>query len=324
MLPARAASVGAMKPGNVITVGVLTPHAAEGPRAELRCMAAPHVRVHVSRTENPGSFATPGAEPPTSLADLLARATPAALDEAVSALPRAALDVLVLASTSSGYAMGYDEESALVQRLCERWGLPACATSMSAVSALRAHDIKRVSLIHPPWFGSSLNDLGAEYFRSQGFEVVEALIADLPNDPDLIEPASVVDWISDHLSPRAEAVVIGGNGFRAAPAVQALENRIGRLVLEANQVLLRSVLDSAGAAIAIDGFGRLLGPDVPTDRVAAHPDAPFSFDPRAQGNAGPANTTSSLLALSAARRCSALCRRRCRCSGSRQGDRSPG
>lgn len=241
-----------MKPGNVITVGVLTPHVAEGPRAELRCMAATHVRVHVSRTESPG------AEPPTSLADLVARTTPAVLDESVSRLPVAALDVLVFASTSSGYAIGYDEESVLVQRLGERWSMPAFATSRSVASALRAYDVQRVSLIHPPWFGSALNELGAEYFRSQGFEVVEALMADLPNNPDRIEPAAVVDWIVDHLSPHAEAVVIGGNGFRAARAVQALESRIGRVVLEANQVLLRSVLDSVGASVAIDGFGKLL------------------------------------------------------------------
>jgi maleate isomerase len=241
-----------MKP---ITVGVLTPHVVDGPRVELQRMAATHVRVHISRTRNP---AYPLDEPPTSIADLLARTTPAALDEAVSALPLAALDVLVLASTSSGYAMGYDEESALAQRLSERWGLPACGTSMPAVSALWAYDVERVSVVHPPWFGSRLNELGAEYFRSQGFEVVDALIADLPNDPDRIEPAAVVDWISDHLDPRADAVVIGGNGFRAAPAVQALESRTGRLVLESNQVLLRSILDSAGAAVAIDGFGRLL------------------------------------------------------------------
>jgi maleate isomerase len=244
-----------MKSGNLITVGVLTPHAAEGPRAELQCMAATHVRVHVSRTENPASS---GGQAPTSPADLVARTTPAVLDQAVSALPLAALDVLVLASTSSGYAIGYDEESALVQRLGERWSLPAFASSRSAVSALRAHDVTRVSLIHPPWFAPALNDLGAEYFCSQGFEVVEALVADLPNDPDRMDPPAVVDWISDHLSPRAEAVVIGGNGFRAARAIHALESRIGRVVLEANQVLLRSVLDSAGAAIAVDGFGKLL------------------------------------------------------------------
>lgn len=239
-----------MKPSNVITVGVLTPHAAEGPRAELQCMAATHVRVHVSRTKNPAY-----AEP---LADLVARTTPAVLDEAVSRLPVAALDVLVFASTSSGYAIGYGEESALVQRLGERWSLPAFATSRSTVAALATYGVQRVSLVHPPWFGSALNELGAEYFRSQGFEVVEALIADLPNDPDRIEPAAVVDWIADHLSPHAEAVVIGGNGFRAARAVQALESRIGRVVIEANQALLRSVLDSVGTTIAVDGFGRLL------------------------------------------------------------------
>lgn len=252
-----------MNPGDVITVGVLTPHATEGPCAELRWMAATHVRVHLSRTEDPASSAAPGADPPNSPAELIARATPAALDEAVAALPLAALDVLVFASTSSGYALGHHEEAALVRRLGERWGLPAYATSGSVVSALRSYDIKRVSLIHPPWFGSALNELGAAYFRSQGFEVVEALLADLPNDPDRIEPAAVVDWISDHLNPRTEAVVIGGNGFRAARAVQPLENRTGRLVLEANQVLLRSALDSAGAAIAVHGFGRLLddGPD---------------------------------------------------------------
>jgi maleate isomerase len=215
-------------------------------------MAATHVRVHVSRTQNPAYV---GTEPPNSAADLLARTTPPALDAAVSALPVAALDVLVLASTSSGYALGYDEESALVHRLREQWGLPAYASSMATVSALKAYGIERVSLIHPPWFGSSLNELGVEYFRSQGFEVVEALMAELPNDPDRIEPAAVVDWISDRLSPRAEAVVIGGNGFRAARAVQALEDRTGRLVLEANQVLLRSVLDST---IVVNGFGRLL------------------------------------------------------------------
>ncbi|MGW6276402.1 maleate cis-trans isomerase family protein [Kribbella sp. NPDC055071] len=243
-----------MKP---IAVGVLTPHTVDGPRTELRDMAGTQVRVHISRTRNPSG------EPPTSTADLLVQTTPAALDAAVSTLPLAALDVLAFASTSSGYAIGYDEEAALVQRLSERWGLPACASSASAVSVLRAYDVERVCVVHPPWFGSSLNQLGAEYFRSQGFEVVDALIADLPNAPDRIEPAAVVDWISDHLSPRAEAVIIGGNGFQAAGAVQALESTTGRLVLAANQVLLRSILDSSGAAIAIDGYGRLLS-DAPT------------------------------------------------------------
>jgi maleate isomerase len=167
------------------------------------------------------------------------------------------VDVLAFASTSSGYILGYDEESALVKRLRERWKVPVCATSLSAVSALRSRDVERISLVHPPWFGASLNELGAEYFRSQGFEVVDARLADLPDDPGQVEPAIVVEWVAQHLCDRAQAVFIGGNGFRAARAVHDLECRTGRLVLEANQVLLWSVLENAGAPVAVRGFGML-------------------------------------------------------------------
>ena len=242
-----------MTTSGVTTVGVLTPHAAAGAEAEFARMAPARVRTKVARIR-------PGAgdgEPPTSAEGLRALATPAAIDEAASALFPGSVEVLAYASTSSGYAIGYDAESALLQRLRERWIVPACAPSWSAVSALRSRHIERISVVHPPWFGDSLNRLGAGYFHGQGFEVVEAHLAELPDDPDVIEPAMVVEWVSRHVSRRAEAVFIGGNGFRAAEAVDRLEDRLGRPVLEANQVLLWSVLRSAGVPAQSEGFGVL-------------------------------------------------------------------
>jgi maleate isomerase len=230
----------------MITVGVLTPHAAAGADAEFGRMAPAHVRTEVSRTGPPVSFAE----------GLRALATPSVMNEAVSAL--GSVDVLAFASTSSGYAIGYDAEAALLDGLRERWAVPAVATSLSAVWALRSHQIERISLVHPPWFGPELNQLGAEYFQSQGFEVVDARLADLPPEPDQIEPAMVVEWVAQHTSDRAEAVVMGGNGFRVAHAIHPLEDRIGRLVLAANQVLLWSVLESAGLSVDIHRFGTLL------------------------------------------------------------------
>ena len=231
-----------MNSGEMLTVGVLTPHAAPGPDAEMPDMAPGRVRVVISRIWNADGLRT--------------QAGPADLDEAASAL-LPAVDVLAFASTGSGYALGYDEESALVKRLRERWDVPVCATARSAVSALRSRHVERISLVHPPWFGPLLNGLGAEYFRSQGFEVVDARLADLPDDPGQIEPAMVVEWVAQHLCHRAEAVFIGGNGFRAARAVHHLECRTGRLVLEANHVLLWSVLESTGAPVVVRGFGML-------------------------------------------------------------------
>ncbi|MEV6847330.1 hypothetical protein [Actinoplanes sp. NPDC051411] len=234
-----------MDPGGMLTVGVLTPHAAPGAEVEMPDMARGRIRVGVSRISGAAGSASPDG--------LRALARAAVLGE----VPVAAVDVLAYASTTSGYALGHEEEFALVERLHERWGVPVCAASRSAVSALRSRHIKRVSLVHPPWFGPSLNALGAGYFRSQGFEVVDAQLADLPEDPRRVEPAMVVEWVARHLSHRAEAVFLGGNGFRAARAIQPLERRTGRLVLEANQVLLWSVLESAGALPAVGGFGML-------------------------------------------------------------------
>jgi maleate isomerase len=244
-----------MDSGEMLTVGVLTPHAAPGPEVEMPKMAPGRVRVEVSRIWNAAS-GTSGNAGSTSADGLRTQAGAAVLDEAASAL-LPAVDVLAFASTSSGYALGHGEESALVQRLHERWEVPVCAASLSAVSALRSRHVKRISLVHPPWFGPLLNELGAEYFRSQGFEVVDARLADLPDDPRQIEPAMVVEWVAQHLCHRAEAVFIGGNGFQAARAIHHLERRTGRLVLEANQVLLWSVLENAGAPVAVRGFGRL-------------------------------------------------------------------
>ena len=50
---------------------------------------------------------------------------------------------------------------------------------------------------------------------------------------------------------------IGGNGFRAAGAVEALETAIGRPVLTANEVLLWQLLAQADDTFVINGFGRL-------------------------------------------------------------------
>jgi len=182
---------------------------------------------------------------------------PAALDTAAAALAAGSVDGIGYASTSTGYALGYDAEATMVQRLSERWRLPVVGASASAVAALQTLDVRRVALVHPPWFDDEINDLGAVYFRNRGFEVVSSESADLIDDPGRIEPDAVIEWIARHLSDEAEAVVIGGTGFRAARAIEALEERTGRPVLQSNQVLLWSLLAELDAYVDITGFGRL-------------------------------------------------------------------
>lgn len=84
-----------MDSGEVITVGVITPHAAVGPEAELPAMAPGSVRVHVSRTADAALGESWVSASPSSPAVLRALATSTVLDRAVSPFPPAAgLDVL--------------------------------------------------------------------------------------------------------------------------------------------------------------------------------------------------------------------------------------
>lgn len=232
----------------MIRTGVLTPHAAIGPEAEFPEMAPGQIVTCVARvsirTGQPTAFE-------------LRTLTAAPLDEAAATLEGGSVDVTAYASTTSAYAIGFDAEARLVSRLSTRLGTPAASTCASAVLALSALSVERVALVHPPWFDAEENELGTAYFRSQGFNVVFAGSAALPEDPHGFDAADVCQWTAQNVSGEPEAVFIGGNGFRAAAAIAPLEAELGLPVLTANQVLLWNLLAEAGAAVEVSGYGRL-------------------------------------------------------------------
>jgi maleate isomerase len=254
----------------VIHIGVLTPHAAAGPEAEFSTMAPGRLVTRVARvsTEVSAVSLTTGPATPVAARELTA---PPLLDDAAERLAAGSIDVIGYASTSTAYAIGFDDEAAMVRRLSRRACRPVAATCASAVLALRVLDVERIALVNPPWFDDEINELGAAYFRSQGLHVVSSGSADLPQDPHRIETAAVIDWTSRHVTNDAEAVYIGGNGFRAAAAIETLEDRIGRPVLTSNQVLLWTLLAHAGATFQVSGYGQLFTrkpkPDHPTART---------------------------------------------------------
>ena len=218
---------------------------------------APGITIRVVRIRRKVAAAGTAGDRPTSPADLRALTAAPVLDEAIELVLTEPTDAIAYASTSSAYAIGFDDEVAMLARLSRRTGIPVVGTCASAVRALGLLDARRIALMHPPWFDEELNELGASYFRSEGFEVVSSASAELASDPDQIEPVAVVEWGSRHVPDRAEAIFIGGNGFRAAAAIDALEQRTGRPVLESNQLLLWEILAQTGSRLRVRGFGRV-------------------------------------------------------------------
>ena len=240
-------------------IGVLTPHADVGPESEIRAMGPETVGVHAARVPF-GAMASGGAMDPTiPLAPIVAFVEPPHIDDAVSLLAAAPLEVIGIGFTSSAYVTGAEAERDLVNRLQSRSsGIPVVATCASAVQALRRLGAVRITVVDPPWFDQELNRLGAEYFSSQGFEVVFHAPCALPSKQRSISPAELYDWILAHTPDTAQAVFVGGNGFRSVGVIAALEEALARPVLTANQVLLWGMLQAIGSRDSPRGYGRLL------------------------------------------------------------------
>lgn len=167
------------------------------------------------------------------------------------------VDVIGFASTSTSYAIGFDDETTMVARVSERTGVPVASTCASALAALRVLGIERIALVSPPWFDDEANRVGAAYFVDQCVHVVSTHLADVSRDPGSVQATEVIEWTARHIPDDAEAIWMSGNGFRVAGAVDALENKLGRPVLTANQVLLWSLLGLADADFEISGYGEL-------------------------------------------------------------------
>lgn len=239
-------------------IGVLTPHADVGPESEIRAMAPETVGVHAARVPF-GAMATGGAMDPTiPLAPVAAFVQPPHIDDAVSLLAAAPLAVIGIGFTSSAYVTGADAEKDLLDRLQNRSsGIPVVATCAAAVQALRRLGAGRIALVDPPWFDRELNRLGAEYFASQGFEVVFHAPCGLPSNQQSIDPPELFEWVRAHTPDTAQAVFVGGNGLRSVGVIAALEEALSRPVLTANQVLLWGMLQAIDSRISPRGYGQL-------------------------------------------------------------------
>jgi maleate isomerase len=90
---------------------------------------------------------------------------------------------------------------------------------------------------------------------------------DQPSGQALIQPGNLYGWIASRVPQPADAVVLGGNGFRAVGIIERLEADTGKPVVTPNQVPLWAALRAAGAPTSlVQGYGRVFSID-----ATAHP-----------------------------------------------------
>jgi len=231
--------------GSVARFGVLTPAFDPVPESEGWAMAPEGVSIHGSPVQYKRGDARSFAEPPH-------------IDNAVELLAALNPRAILYAFTSSSYVLGREGDDSLRVRLETRApGVPIVFAAQAALEAARTLQARRLALIHPPWFSEEMNSRGKDYFESRDFEVVSCTRLTPLRDFTEVPPAEVHEWTKANVPPRAEAVVICGNGLRAIGAIRALEDTLGRPVLTANQVTMWKALQIAGVTSQVGEYGRL-------------------------------------------------------------------
>lgn len=231
--------------GSLARIGVLTPDFDPVPESEMSAMVPQGVSIHAARVRRQEGGARAFAEPPS-------------VDDAVGQLAGLAPRAILFAYTSSSYALGAAAEETVRARLEARsQKVPVLLTCPAAIDALRALGVRRIALIHPPWFTEEVNAQGLTYFTSQGFEVLASTRISPPRSFTEVPPAEVYEWTRKNVPSRAEAVFIGGNGLRAIGAIQALEGDLRKPVLTANQVLFWQAMRVVGVTSKVIQYGRI-------------------------------------------------------------------
>ena len=237
-------------------IGLLTPNDDAVPESEFWTLGPEGVSVHVARV---------------LLVDTRTFADPPHPDDATALLAAWPMQAIVFAFTTTSYILGQNGEQALKARLENRSnGIPVLLPCPAAVAAFRTLGVRRIAVIHPPWFTDDEHQLGIAYIRNQGFDVIYAnqmrlrgLSVAKSTDPlrkfTELYPAELYAFARTQVPAAAEAVLFSGNGFRAIGVIAALEEDLGRPVLTANQVAFWYALRQAGVREPVNGYGRVFG-----------------------------------------------------------------
>jgi len=179
-------------------------------------------------------------------------------DAAADLLRRLDLRTILYTGTSTSYVFGLEKEKQFKDRLESRTNKPVVIPAMALAEAAKTLGVRRIALVHPPWFTEETNELGRAYFLARGFDVVSARPITPRRTLSELSAEEVYRWVVANTPPQAQAIVQGGGGLRMIGAIEALERSLGRPVITANQATFWQGLKLAGARVRIPGYGRLL------------------------------------------------------------------
>lgn len=211
-----------------------------------RMVASERIGVYVARI--------PYANPTTP--ENLRKMQPQLSAGAALILPDELLDAICYSCTSASVVIGDAEIEAAIQ--AAKPNVPVVTPPMAGVRGLNSLGVKRISILTP--YTVETSRPMAAYFAAHGFDIESFTCLGFEDDREMarIKPASLVDLARKATHAQADALFVSCTALRAALAVPAMEQAIGRPVVTSNQASAWNCLRLCGDDAPRPEFGRLM------------------------------------------------------------------
>ncbi len=177
---------------------------------------------------------------------------------AMEELASVPVDVIAYCCTVSGALRGVVADRDFCRDMAQRWGVPVTSTMLAATEALHHLGLRRVVVTSP--YPEDHHEAERVYLEQTGIEAIamRGMGFEKGNEFAKVTPEEIFQFSLEAWDDSADGLFISCMNFDAMPAVQALEDRIGKPVVTSHSATLWRALALAGIETPILGYGRLL------------------------------------------------------------------
>ncbi len=219
-------------------VGLIIPSSNRLSEPQFRRFLPADAALHVTRLRMTGRHAKP-------LALLLEE-----VEAAAGALGDAKCDLVVFHCTANSMEHGPGGEQRILDAARQGSGAPAISTALAVTEALRAAHIRKLVLVSP--YRQSQNDVEKAYLHALGFEVLHDVALNLPPSDGYIavSPARWREIVLENLRDGADGYFLSCTNTTQIDAVAALENELGKPVVNSNKAAIDACLRRIAPGLA--------------------------------------------------------------------------
>jgi maleate isomerase len=170
-------------------------------------------------------------------------------------LPDQKIDCVAYGCTSGTVAAGYNLIKTKVN--LAKPGAKVTTPITAAVKALKALDIKRISIFTP--YTKTINDSVVGYFNKENITINSLTYFDIESDLDIgkVDENYLFDVLSKIDLENSDALFVSCTALPVLSIINKLEKKLNKVVLSSNQTLIWETLNLIGNKKPVIGYGKI-------------------------------------------------------------------